>query len=408
MNLLIYFASLLLQPTAYDPGGLKVSEPIVISGNQPGGSPFFTTDHLGNTVVCWTSGDKTTSQLYYAVYHKKTGVFGKTVTVTPSAGTPLHGESMNKVAFTKDGFVVAVYGRKHPTEKNKYAGSIYYVQSFDQGKTWSNEKYLHTDTIRAYGRSYFDIATLPDGEVGAVWLDGRHNLGSDGSSLYFAKTKNKKGFQPDQLLGETVCQCCRTDLYADQQGNVHLIYRDIESTLKGQVRDFVHLVSNNNGLTFSSAKKISNDNWILSGCPHTGASIAGDQNNIGIVWYTAGGTPGLYHTSTPCNEISFTPRKLISAQARHPQLALWKNQSAIVWEESAPTTNHTSHGDHRMHPSEGSNQIVLTLTDKGNTTTTRSIIDNEGEFPVLHPVSDNEVLVAYTKNNQVLIRKVNR
>src|SRR5690349_10239237 len=201
MNLFTLFIASMLSVTNIQPtNDIKVSQPISITDIHPSGNAYFTTDQLGNPVLCWTGGEKEQSLLYYSVYNKKSGTFGKNILVMPSKGTSMHGESMNKLAFKKDGTVVAVYERKHPTATNKFAGSILYTQSFDHGKTWTKEKYLHTDTLREYGRSYFDIVTLADGEIGAAWLDGRNKTGNDGTSLYFSKTKNKEGFQRDKQI----------------------------------------------------------------------------------------------------------------------------------------------------------------------------------------------------------------
>lgn len=383
---------------------IRISSAQNISNDQISGSAFFTTDQQNNTVLCWTAGEKGKASLFFATYNKKTEKFNEAILVKPSFGTGIHGESINKVAFRKDGTVVAVYERKHPTEKNKFAGSIFYTQSFDHGKTWTPEKYLHTDTVREYGRSYFDIATLSDGEVAAVWLDGRNKLGSDGSSLYFTKTKGKTGFVPDKQIGETVCQCCRTDLAVDAQGVVHIIYRDIESTIKGQVRDFVHVYSTDNGLTFSSIKKISDDNWVISGCPHTGASMTNMNNTIGIVWFTAGGEAGLFYTVTD-TQGEFLPRQLISKGGRHPQITAWNKDMLLVCEEQSAEEHGEEHGS-MHHKSE--NSILLLFKNETGKQTRITVDDEGGEFPVITSVNDQQVLVAYVKNQRVIYRTVFR
>lgn len=383
---------------------IRISTAQAISNDQLSGSAFFTKDQQNNTVLCWTAGEKGKASLYFATYNKKLEKFNEAILVAPSYGTGIHGESINKVAFKNDGTIVAVYERKHPTEKNKFAGSIFYTQSFDHGTTWTPEKYLHTDTVREYGRSYFDIATLSDGEVAAVWLDGRNKLGSDGSSLYFTKTKGKTGFVSDKQIGETVCQCCRTDLAVDAQGVIHIIYRDIESTIKGQVRDFVHVYSQDNGVTFSSIKKISDDNWVISGCPHTGASMTSINNTMGIVWFTAGGEAGLYYTQTNAQG-QFTPRQLISSGGRHPQITAWNNDMLLVCEEQAMEEHGEEHSS-MHHASE--NSLLLLLKNEAGKQTRQTIDDEGGEFPVVTAVNDHQALIAYVKNQRVVYRSVFR
>jgi hypothetical protein len=405
MNKLILFFSLVFLVACDHKKEIEISHATVVADSLSGGA-YFTKDNSGNTVLCWTAGPKGNAQLYYAFYNSEKGILEEPIVVTPSQGTGVHEESMNKVAFRKDGTVIAVYERKHPTEKNKYAGSILYTQSFDGGKSWTQEKFLHTDTIRENSRSFFDIATLADGEIGAVWLDGRLKTGADGTSLFFSKTNGRNGFQSDKLIGETVCQCCRTDIYTDLNGNVHVVYRDIESSIKGQVRDFAHVVSSDNGNIFSKPKIISQDNWIVDGCPHTGASLAGDQNKIEVVWFTAGGTPGLYRTVSTDQGKTFQPRQLVSQEALHPQISSLGDLSIIVWDGTKPH-NMQSHSDHH-DASTGKAGITLSLerpSDNGNRIS--KVVDEEGgEFPVLTIINSKESLVAYAKGGKVILRKV--
>jgi hypothetical protein len=366
-------------------------------------APYFTADVKGNTVLCWTGTSD--SILYYTVYDRQAGTFGTPVAVTPSRGTTARGESMNKVAFRGDGTVVAVFEKKHPTERNKYAGAIFYVQSFDGGVSWTKAKFIHSDTLEDNSRSYFDVAMLPDGEVGAVWLDGRLRLGSEGSSLFFAKTKGHEGFQGDKQIGETVCQCCRTDISTDPKGNVHVIFRDIELTAAGAVRDFVHMVSTDTGKTFTAPRVVSNDHWIVDGCPHTGASMAVSDGRLEVVWFTAGGRPGLYYSFSLDDGKTFAPRELISENARHPQMVSANGWAAIVVEESEQGNSvAVSHGGHH-EPATTPSVVVWWRNKEGNLAHTVAD-DNGGEFPVATLVDEETLLVGYEARGGVVVRRI--
>jgi hypothetical protein len=386
---------------------IEISQATVVAERLSGGA-YFTNDNSGNVVLCWTAGAKGNAQLYYAFYNSEKGIFEEPIVVAPSQGTGVHEESMNKVAFRKDGAVIAVYERKHPTEKNKYAGSILYTQSFDGGKSWTQEKFLHTDTVNENSRSFFDITTLADGEIGAVWLDGRLKTGADGTSLFFSKTNGRNGFQSDRLIGESVCQCCRTDIYTDLNGNAHVVYRDIESSIKGQVRDFAHVFTSDNGMTFSKPKTISQDNWIVDGCPHTGACLAGNQNKIEVVWFTAGGTPGLYRAVSTDQGKTFQPRQLVSQEALHPQISSLADLSIIVWDGTKPH-NIQNHSDHKSRSdSAAKNGISLSIAlPSSNGNRISKVVDEDGgEFPVLSIIDSRKSLIAYTKGGKVILRKV--
>ncbi len=368
-------------------------------------NPFLTKNHLGHPVLCWTeelSGENG-FVVKYAVFDPEISVFGDIVTVAPSEGTSAHPENMNKVAFKSDGTAVAVYSRKHPTEQNRFAGSLFYTQSFDQGQTWTPEAFLHSDTSRNVGRGYFDLATLPDGEVGAVWLDGRYGRESTGSALFFAKTVGEQGFGEDKDIGESTCECCRTDLYVDVEGKLHIVYRDI---LNDSIRDIVHQYSTDNGVTFSDPRRISHDNWVLHGCPHTGPSLASTAAGLHAVWFTAGGGPGVYLTRTEDEGQTFSLRNKISGKARHPQMAASPDDRLVlVWDEMQDVVSGSVHagmhqgGGHAV-PSGGS-KIILQIR-KGQVLLDTFTLSNPGadaSYPVLALVGGNG-LVAWSQQSE--------
>ena len=315
------------------------SEPKVlsISGAEATG-PYFTKDNKGNAVLCWTEKDNDDAcRLKYAVYNVQTNQFDKVITVPASAGCSIAAESMGKVAFKADGTVYAVFAKRFPKERNPYAGAIYYSFSDDGGKHWSEARFLHTDTVHAYGRSFFDIAALKDGELGAIWLDGRYGKTIKGSALFFARTEKGMGFAPDTCLDKGTCECCRTDILTDDAGNIHLAYRSIKfpsALADKQVRDMAYKRSTDNGKTFSRPETISKDNWEIAGCPHSGPSLAVTKNGVQAAWFTAGGGPGLYYTSSNASGEGFLSRSLLSAAGRHPQMiALNDGRLAVVYEE---------------------------------------------------------------------------
>lgn len=382
---------------------IEVSEAAIASGNDAAGAPYFSSDPSGKPVLCWTEGAEGNLRLRYAVYNEAQKKFTEPISIPASEGTSIHNESMNKIAFKKDGTIVVVFSKKHPTEKNKYAGSILYCQSFDQGRSWTKAKYLHSDTLADNSRSFFDIAALPDGEIGAVWVDSRFKSGKEGSALFFTKTKGEQGFEPDHQIGETVCECCRTDLYVDPANNVHVVYRDIESTVKGQVRDFVHAVSNDNGVTFTATGKVSPDNWLIDGCPHTGASMAVNQAGLFVTWFTAGGQPGIYFTKSLDNGTTFQPRQLLSEEARHPQVVASGDKIVAVWDETQQ--QHATHAGHSGHAAGHGATGVITFSILGEQAV--KIPGSEGaEFPVVYALSPDVSLVAYSKNDKVITRVV--
>ena len=291
--------------------------------------PRLSLDQNGNPVLSWVSGKGDEATLNYSLWNNE-AAFKNVVEVTSSKGLSPHHENMPKVAFKNNGVVVSVFQKKLPTEENKYAGALYYSISIDEGSSWSKPKFLHSDTSAGIGRSYVDVALLKDGEVGAVWLDGRRKS-RKGSTLFFAKT-NENGFRMDTAISETVCQCCRTDIHVDEKGLVNVAYRDI---FDDTIRDMAYLNSSDAGTSFSSPKKISDDSWVIDGCPHTGPSIADNSQGLHFAWFTLGGDPGIYYASSTDEGSSFSKRALVSPEGSHPQIVGFDaDKVAIVYEEA--------------------------------------------------------------------------
>jgi hypothetical protein len=375
--------------------------------------PYLTYDQEKKPVLCWTEkiNDQKGYILKYAVFNPATEAFGEPVSVLPSMGTRPHPESMNKVAFKADGTVVALYAVKHPTDENPFAGSILYTLSADDGKSWSDAAFLHSDTLPDYGRGYFDLATLPDGEVGACWLDGRLAEADTGSALFFARTVKGEGFEADQQIGESTCECCRTDIFTDQNGRIHMAYRDITfpaGQMGEQVRDISYSYSDDLGKTFTKAKKISADNWVIEGCPHTGPSLAADEQGLHAVWFTAGGGTGVYYTHSANYGDAFSPREAINPEARNPQLIdfsegelvmVWNAISAPKRKTRAGLTGNQQHEG--THGSPAGRSKIMLQRRRADQVKESHVISDDGAgnatYPVILAINNNKVLIAWTQ-----------
>src|SRR3982751_6783938 len=152
--------------------------------NSPGECPYLTKDSKGNTVLSWVRmiNDSTTAFCYAISSDGKT--FTQPVVVPNSNRIQPHGENLPKIIFKQSGDIIALWGAANPSPKNKYSGLVFYTQSFDQGKTWTTVRPL-TDDTASYDQRYYDVALLPNGEVGIIWLDNRKTTNKEGSALFF-------------------------------------------------------------------------------------------------------------------------------------------------------------------------------------------------------------------------------
>ena len=364
------------------PKSISSGKSVQIDAN-PAECPYITNDNNGNTVISWVRmiNDSVTALCYAKSGDGKT--FSSPIVIPNSGNIQPHGENMPKIIFKPSGEILALWGAANPNPKNKYSGIVFYTQSFDNGGSWTPARPLVSDTA-SYDQRYYDVALMPDGEAGIIWLDNRKSTKKEGSALYFSTTKGKNGFDQGRLIAEQCCQCCRTDLYVDKKGGIHALFRGV---IEDSIRDMVHIVSNDRGKSFSTPKRISDDNWVIKGCPHTGPAMTENNDGIHFAWFTGGKNKGCYYTKSTDNGQTFTMRDTISSLGTHPQLASMSDgELLIVWDEAYMKDNKLNKliGMQRRN-AEGNPEGKEYITN-GNIL---------ASYPVIGAVNDSSSIVAY-------------
>ncbi len=143
-----------------------------------------------------------------------------------------------------------------------------------------------------------------------------------------------------QPIAGGVCYCCKTALAAGANGGIYAAWRQVYA---GNIRD-IAFARSTDGRTFAPPARVSEDNWMLDGCPENGPSLAVDaRDRVHVVWPTL--LPAADSTSEPTLALfyamsadgrTFTPRARIptAGVARHPQVALGsRDELFIVWDE---------------------------------------------------------------------------
>lgn len=352
-----------------------------------GSCPYLTKDNQGNIVLSWIKKIDSSRSVYcYAVSKDEGKTFSKAIEIPGSENIHPHGENMPKIIFKPNGEIMAAWASANSNPKNSYSDVVYYSQSFDNGASWTKLKKLVTDTA-GYDQRYFDMALTGDNEIAITWLDNRKKTTEEGSALYFAETAGHSGFQNERLVTEPCCPCCRTDLYVDSKNNIHIVYRAI---INDSIRDMLHTVSNNNGKRFSTPERISKDNWVINGCPHTGPAMTENKNGIQFTWFSGGRNGGVFYCNSKDNGKTFSPREMVSGTAsKHCQMVCLNDRDiAITWNEAF------FKGD------IASSRIGLELRNaKGNDPVKTYITSEKGNatFPVIKSINQNCALVAYTE-----------
>lgn len=352
----------------------------------PAQCPYFTKDQRGNTVISWVrmKPDSTTAFCYSVNRIENGKAFGSIIEIPNTGNIQPHGENLPKIIFKPSGEIIALYGVANPNSVNKYSGLVFYTQSFDDGKTWTVPRGLVSDSS-GFDQRYYDVALLKNGDAAICWLDNRKSNKKDGSALYFAISKDESGFTNEKKISESCCQCCRTDLFVDKQGTIHTLYRAI---FNDSIRDIVHIESPDNGLTFSTPKKISDDNWVINGCPHTGPSMSENEHGLHYAWFTGGKNPGSFYSNNGMHKTNAANDR-ISLTGSHPQMIARKNGNIVVaWDEMFMTGNTPT------------KRIGLQLRESTGKTLWKDFITEDSgiaSYPVVAEDGNNLVFIAYVK-----------
>jgi hypothetical protein len=352
-----------------------------------GSCPYLTKDEKGNIVLSWIKKqDSVNSVFCYATSKDEGKTFGKIIEIPGSGNIHPHGENLPKIVFGENGEIVAAWPSANPNPKNAYSDLVYYSQSFDNGNTWTKAKRLVNDTA-GYDQRYFDLALLKNGNIAISWLDNRKKIKGEGSALYFAETNGNSGFENERLVSEPCCPCCRTDLFVDSKNNIHVLYRGI---INDSIRDMEHAISSDNGKTFSTPERISDDNWAINGCPHTGPAMTENKDGIQFTWFTGGNNAGVYYCYSGNEGKTYSEREKVSGIAsRHSQITSVNNHIAIVWNENF------------ANGKTASSRIGMEIrNEKGNDPMKKFITSETGDasFPVIKAIDKNAALVAYTES----------
>jgi len=300
------------------------------------------------------------TDIYTAVSTDGGNTFGSPVKTNGATPANLSGEQPPRVSLVprsgRTPSIVVVW-----TSKAAAGTRLMTARSEDGGKSFSGATAVPGSEAPG-NRGWESTSTDANGHVVAIWLDHRElakpaggaaaehmhsqrgaEQKTDGaaraqaSKLYFARLDSADSAR---ALTGGVCYCCKTAVAA----RANMVYAAWRHVYPGNVRDIAFTMSRDGGRTFAPPSRVSNDNWVLDGCPENGPAMAVDANGrIHIVWPTLlpGATPAsepvmaLFYASSRDGE-RFTARQRLPAEgvARHPQIALGAGGRVVAaWEE---------------------------------------------------------------------------
>src|SRR5215213_4251725 len=303
----------------------------------------------GTFYVAWVNHDAKQADVMLNRFNQKGEGQGSPVRVNrePGVATAWRGDQPS-VTVASDGAVYVLWtarvdaGEKHGTD-------MYLSASTDRGQSFASEVKVNDD--KAPGpHGMHSLAVAKDGRIYAGWLDERnvhvskHSTKAEGHhmesnrDLYLAySTDGGRTFSANRKVASDACPCCKTALAVSADGTLYAGWRQV---LPGNFRHIAVASSTDGGTKFSAPVIVSDDRWMLQGCPVSGPSLSVDKASglLKIVWYAAGegGPPGVYVGESKDKGQSFSPRELLSQENVRgtPALAAGTQSMIAVWQSA--------------------------------------------------------------------------
>ena len=323
------------QPVQVSANGVDAAEPATAAAPD------------GTFYVAWVNHDAKQADVMLARFNADGEPQGAAVRVNrqPGWATAWRGDQPS-LAVAQDGAVYVLWtarveaGEKHGTD-------VYLSVSNDRGQSFASEVKVNDDKIpNAHGMH--SLAIAKDGRIYVAWLDERnvhapkpstkaegHHMESNREVYLSYSTDGGRTFSANRRVAMEACPCCKTALAVATDGTLFAGWRQV---LPGNFRHIAVASSADGGTTFSQPVIVSDDRWVLQGCPVSGPSLSVDRasGNLKVVWYAAGeGTaPGVYFAESKDKGRSFSPRQLLSQETVRgtPVLTESVNNAIAVWQ----------------------------------------------------------------------------
>ena len=201
------------------------------------------------------------------------------------------------------------------------------MSTYDSINGWKSTFVPHTDRS-ATEHGFASLLALDSERVFALWLDGQ-NMASlshgrmqpkqdseDGKSdLSTAMTLrsvilNSDGTMTDELqVDSAVCECCQTSVTRSGE-NIIAVYRNRDEYETREIHKAVFSLTSG---TWSEPSKLSDDGWVISGCPVNGPQIASHGDVVIATWFNAANNePKSYAALSIDGGVTFDEPKLLA------------------------------------------------------------------------------------------------
>src|SRR5215217_9227849 len=365
------------QPFQISAPGIDAAEPATAAAGD------------GTFYVAWVNHDAKQADVMLAHFNQKAEMQGAPVRVNrqPGVATAWRGDQPC-VAVAPDGAVYVLWTARAEAG-DEHGTDIYLSASTDRGQSFASEVKVNDD--KAPGpHGMHSLAVAKDGRIYAGWLDERnvhmpkpstkaegHHMESNRDLYVATSIDGGRSFSGNRKVATEACPCCKTALAVAADGTLYAGWRQV---LPGSFRHIAVTASNDAGATFSRPVIVSDDHWVLQGCPVSGPSLSVDRasGNLKVVWYAAGegNAPGVYFAESSDKARSFSARQLLSQETVKGTPVLTANFA--VW--------------------QGTDRIETRLRPLGNAGSALSVAAN-AELPAATYAND-KLFIAYITTQQ--------
>ena len=253
--------------------------------------------------------------------------------------------SKPRIAVSDGGVIHIVYPGN---ARNATTGENETVALYVRGKIgrWAFEtpRRLNIDglsdaLIKDDGGSFATIATGPQQQVYAAWIDTRTMTGSETArAALTVSSDDGETFTPDfEILPSMVCPCCQLSSVVDSRGRLVLGARLVD----GKFRDNEIVTFSDQGRHLDSRHRVAGARWELEGCPRKPTAIAVRDNQWATAFYAGAERPdGVYTSwSQDGGNTWSTPRALHPEAKRSdaPALVFAGHRLFVVWQARLDT-----------------------------------------------------------------------
>jgi hypothetical protein len=348
-----------------------LNPPLRVSASESDAAePSMAVSPDGSVYVAWVNhGPKKQADVMVARFSVDGKIQGQGVRVNSEAGTATawRGDPPT-IAVAPDQTVYVGWTARIESESG-HSNVLYLSASSDHGQSFGAPVKVNDD-LKPNPHGMHSLAIANDGRIYVAWLDERnvkpekapetkpasgHHKESNRELFVAFSSDGGRTFSANQSIAKEVCPCCKTALAIGPDNRIYVGWRQV---LPNDFRHIAVASSADGGKTFAEPVVVSDDQWMLQGCPVSGPAFASTADGaLRVLWYAGkeNDEQGIYWTESRDGGKSFKPRERLTsgfANSTPVLISDGNNVPFAIWEASvngAPRVQGAAFKDKELH-----------------------------------------------------------